>query len=150
MINVIDRQNMTFTLQFPLLRDGLNLPYCCNLDIDTAYLRGKFWMKKMKIVLLAASTAVLSLGAATNAVAEDASALAQKSGCLACHQLEVKVVGPAYKDVAAKYKGQDVLEQLVTKVKAGGVGTWGEIPMPPNVNVSEADVRTIVTWILSL
>lgn len=107
-------------------------------------------MKKMKIVLLAASTAVLSLGAATNAVAEDASALAQKSGCLACHQLEVKVVGPAYKDVAAKYKGQDVLEQLVTKVKAGGVGTWGEIPMPPNVNVSEADVRTIVTWILSL
>ena len=107
-------------------------------------------MKKTKILMLAASMAALSLGATTNAVAEDASALAQKSGCLACHQVEIKVVGPSYKDVAAKYKGQDVVDQLVTKVKAGGVGTWGEIPMPPNVNTSEADIKTIVTWILSL
>ncbi len=107
-------------------------------------------MNKMKTMVLAASTAVLSLGAVANAAAEDAQALAAKSGCLACHQVEVKVVGPAYKDVAAKYKGQDVVDQLAAKVKAGGVGVWGEIPMPPNVNVSEEDIKTIVTWVLSL
>ena len=107
-------------------------------------------MNKMKTMVLAASTAVLSLGAVANAAAEDVQALAAKSGCLACHQVEVKVVGPAYKDVAAKYKGQDVLDKLAAKVKAGGVGVWGEIPMPPNVNVSEEDIKTIVTWVLSL
>jgi len=106
-------------------------------------------MKKMKVLALSASALVLSLGAVPT-FADDASALAQQSGCLACHQVEVKVVGPAYKEVAAKYKGQDVLETLVAKVKAGGVGVWGEIPMPPNVNVSEDDIRTIVTWVLSL
>jgi cytochrome c len=110
-----------------------------------------FLMKKMKVLVLAASTAVLSLGAVANASAEDAQALAQKSGCLACHQVETKVVGPAYKDVAAKYKGQEgALDMLVAKVKAGGSGVWGPVPMPPNVNVSEADIKTIVSWVLSL
>jgi cytochrome c len=107
-------------------------------------------MKKTKILVLAASTAVLSLGIAANASAEDAQALAQKSGCLACHSVDNKIVGPAYKDVAAKYKGQDVLDQLVAKVKNGGSGVWGPVPMPPNVNVSEADIKTIVSWVLSL
>ncbi|MEJ2455245.1 MAG: cytochrome C [Candidatus Thiodiazotropha sp.] len=104
----------------------------------------------MKMMVLAASTAALSLGVVANASAEDATALATKSGCLACHQVETKVVGPAYKEVAAKYKGQDVLEELVAKVKNGGSGVWGPVPMPPNVNVSEDDIRTIVTWVLSL
>ncbi len=108
-------------------------------------------MNKMKVMVLAASTAVLSLGAVANASAEDATALATKSGCLACHQVENKVVGPAYKEVAAKYKGQDgALEQLAAKVKAGGSGVWGPVPMPPNVNVSDEDIKTIVSWILSL
>jgi cytochrome c len=107
-------------------------------------------MNKMKMMVLAASTAALSLGAVANASAEDASALATKSGCLACHQVETKVVGPAYKDVAAKYKDQDVVDDLVAKVKNGGSGVWGPVPMPPNVNVSEEDIRTIVTWVLSL
>lgn len=107
-------------------------------------------MNKMKMMVLAASTAALSLGVVANASAEDATALATKSGCLACHQVETKVVGPAYKEVAAKYKGQDVLEELVAKVKNGGSGVWGPVPMPPNVNVSEDDIRTIVTWVLSL
>jgi cytochrome c len=109
-----------------------------------------FLMKKTKIWLLAASMTALSLGAVT-ASAEDQSALAMKSGCLACHQVEMKVVGPAYKDVAAKYKGQDgALDMLAAKVKAGGVGVWGEIPMPPNVNVSDEDIKKIVAWVLSL
>jgi len=107
-------------------------------------------MKKTKIWVLAASMAMFTLGAAS-ASAEDQTALATKSGCLACHQVEMKVVGPAYKDVAAKYKGQDgALDMLAAKVKAGGVGVWGQIPMPPNVNVSDEDIKTIVAWILSL
>lgn len=80
----------------------------------------------------------------------DVVALATKSGCLACHQVEVKVVGPAYKDVAAKYKGDaGALDMLVAKVKAGGSGVWGPVPMPPNPQVPEADIRTIVEWVLS-
>jgi cytochrome c len=114
-------------------------------------LRGKFRMNKMKVMVLAASTAVLSLGAVANATADDALALATKSGCMACHQVEMKVVGPAYKDVAAKYKGQDgAVDMLAAKVKAGGSGVWGPVPMPPNVNVSDEDIKTIVTWVLSL
>ena len=107
-------------------------------------------MNKMKVMVLAASTAVLSLGAVANASA-DALALATKSGCMACHQVETKVVGPAYKDVAAKYKGQDgAVDMLSAKVKAGGSGVWGPVPMPPNVNVSDEDIKTIVAWVLSL
>ncbi|MGD8912587.1 MAG: c-type cytochrome [Candidatus Thiodiazotropha sp.] len=76
--------------------------------------------------------------------------MATQSGCMACHQIETKVVGPAYKEVAAKYKGDAAaLDMLVAKVKNGGVGTWGQIPMPPNAHVSEDNIRTIVTWVLT-
>ncbi|MBV2119997.1 MAG: c-type cytochrome [Candidatus Thiodiazotropha sp. (ex Ctena orbiculata)] len=81
----------------------------------------------------------------------DALAVATTSGCMACHQVETKVVGPAYKEVAAKYKGDAAaLEMLVGKVKAGGVGTWGQIPMPPHAHVSDESIRTVVAWILSM
>jgi cytochrome c len=107
-------------------------------------------MNKMKSLLLATSVSVLSLGAVATASA-DATALATQSGCLACHQVDTKVVGPAYKDVAAKYKGQEgALDTLVAKVKAGGSGVWGPVPMPPNVNVKEEDIKTIVEWVLTL
>ncbi len=77
-------------------------------------------------------------------------ALAQKSGCLACHNVNVKVVGPSYKDVAAKYRGQAGAEdKLVAKVKAGGSGVWGPIPMPPHPQIKEEDIRTIVKWVLT-
>ncbi|MET0046524.1 MAG: c-type cytochrome [Sedimenticola sp.] len=73
----------------------------------------------------------------------DAQAIAQAKGCLACHQVAMKVVGPAYTDVAAKYKADpNAVDTLVGKVKAGGVGTWGQIPMPPQAHVPEADIRT--------
>ncbi len=69
---------------------------------------------------------------------------------MACHQIDTKVVGPAYKDVAAKYKGDAAaLDTLVKKVKAGGVGVWGQIPMPPNAAVSDEDIKTLVEWVLS-
>ncbi len=82
--------------------------------------------------------------------AEDASALAQSKGCLGCHQVAAKVLGPAYKDVAAKYRGDaGAVERLVAKVKSGGTGVWGQIPMPPN-NVSDEEATRLVKWILSL
>lgn len=81
----------------------------------------------------------------------DQLALATTSGCMACHQIEVKVVGPAYKEVAAKYKGDaGAVDALVEKVKSGGVGTWGQIPMPPNLHVPEENIRAVVAWILTL
>ncbi|HTR57232.1 MAG TPA: c-type cytochrome [Casimicrobiaceae bacterium] len=80
-----------------------------------------------------------------------ATALMQKDGCAACHAVDKKIVGPAYQDVAAKYKGdKDAAAKLVQKVKAGGSGVWGSVPMPPNAQVSDADIKTLVSWILTL
>ena len=76
--------------------------------------------------------------------------LAQKKNCMACHSVAAKIVGPAYKDVAAKYAGQkDAEAKLVKKVLAGGAGTWGAIPMPANTQVTEAEAHTLVKWVLS-
>jgi len=98
-----------------------------------------------KIVILAAALAVAPAAALAN------EALAQKSGCLACHAVDKKVVGPAYKDVAAKYRNdKDAQAKLEKKVKMGGSGVWGAVPMPPNSQVSDADIKTLVKWVLSL
>ena len=77
-------------------------------------------------------------------------ALAQKKNCMACHAVEKKVVGPSYKDVAKKYAGKDMVDKLATKVKQGGSGVWGAIPMPANPQVSDAEAKQLVTWVLSL
>jgi len=101
-------------------------------------------MTKM-LTLCAAVTVAL---AAAPAMAQEA--LAQKSGCLACHAVDKKVVGPAYKEVAEKYRGDKNAENnLVQKVLKGGSGVWGQVPMPPNA-VSDADAHALVKWILSL
>ena len=77
--------------------------------------------------------------------------LAQKKNCLACHQINQKVVGPSYKEVAQKYAGQpDAVAKLVPKVIKGGTGVWGAVPMPANPQVSEAEAKQLVQWILSL
>lgn len=104
----------------------------------------------MKVLLTMIAAAALLL--AGNAYAADATALAQKSGCLACHSVDKKVLGPSYKDVAAKYKGDKGAEaRLVAKVKAGGSGVWGPMPMPANSpQVKDEDIKTIVQWVLSL
>ena len=97
------------------------------------------------IVAFALATLGLPVAAA------DELALAQKSGCLACHAVDKKVVGPAYKDVAAKYRGdKNVHLKLEEKVKKGGVGVWGQVPMTPNSQVSDADIKKLVAWVLSL
>ncbi|MBE0623531.1 MAG: c-type cytochrome [Burkholderiales bacterium] len=88
------------------------------------------------------------LASAGNALASEA--LAKKYNCLACHTVDKKIIGPAYKDVAAKYKGDAGAEaKLIGKVKKGGAGVWGQIPMPPNATVPDADVKTLVKWVLS-
>ncbi|GGX76962.1 c-type cytochrome [Massilia dura] len=75
--------------------------------------------------------------------------LAKARNCMACHAVANKLVGPSYRDVAAKYAGQkDAEAKLVTKVIKGGAGVWGAIPMPPSPQVSEADAHTLVKWIL--
>jgi cytochrome c len=77
--------------------------------------------------------------------------LAQKKNCLACHAVDKKVLGPAYKDVAAKYAGQkDAVDKLAAKIVKGGSGVWGNIPMPANPQVSDAEARQLVAWILTL
>jgi len=73
-----------------------------------------------------------------------------KYGCTACHAVDHKVVGPSFKDVADKYRGKDVEATLVEKVKNGGAGVWGQIPMTPNPQVPDPDLHAIVKWILTL
>jgi len=78
-------------------------------------------------------------------------ALAEKKNCLACHQTDKKLVGPAYKDVAAKYAGQkDAAAKLAEKIQKGGTGVWGQIPMPANPQVNAAEATKLANWILSL
>ncbi|NOX42596.1 MAG: c-type cytochrome [Gammaproteobacteria bacterium] len=83
---------------------------------------------------------------------DDAMALAKKSGCLACHSIDKKVVGPAWTDVAAKYKGDaSMKEKLVGKIKAGGKGVWGQVPMPPySPRVADADIEALVGFVLTM
>ena len=94
--------------------------------------------------------AVLALAAVLPAQASEA--LAKKDACVACHVVKgAKTVGPAYADVAKKYAGQKGAEaKLVEKVKKGGTGVWGQVPMPPNAAVPDADVRALVKWVLSV
>jgi cytochrome c len=102
----------------------------------------------MKVLLATiAAAAVLFAGQASAS-----QALAQKSGCLACHQIDKKVLGPSLKDVAAKYKGDATAEaKLIAKVKKGGSGVWGPMPMPANSpQVKDDDIKSIVKWILTL
>lgn len=98
----------------------------------------------------AAALAAFGLAAvASPALADEA--LAKKYACTACHAIDKKLVGPAYKDVAAKYKGDAKAEaKLAEKVKKGGSGVWGPVPMPPNPNVPDADIAKLVKWVLSI
>ena len=102
----------------------------------------------MKYVVIPA----LGLALATSAaLAQDAQQLLKDKACLTCHQLDNKVVGPAYKDVAAKYKSRkDAEAYLVSKIKGGSTGVWGQIPMPPNGTVNDAEAHTLAKFILTV
>jgi cytochrome c len=101
----------------------------------------------MKAIVIAAA-AVLSMGAG---IASADQALAQKSACLTCHQVDKKLVGPSYKDVAKKYKGDaKAADHIVGVIKKGSKGVWGQVPMPPHPQVSDENAKKLAAWILSL
>jgi len=107
----------------------------------------------MKAVLVSLAGAALLASGAAHAALDNAKAEAmmKKDGCAACHAVDKKLVGPAYVDVAAKYKNdKNAVATLTKKVKEGGSGVWGQIPMPPNAAAPEADIKELVTWILAL
>jgi cytochrome c len=92
--------------------------------------------------------AVAGVGAAAPALAD--MALATAKNCMACHAVDKKLVGPSYKDVAAKYAGQkDAVDKLSAKVIKGGSGVWGPIPMPANAQVTPDEAKKLVTWIMT-
>jgi cytochrome c len=103
-------------------------------------------MKKTTVLLLAVATTV-----STVALADAGEDRLKKDGCLACHAIDKKIIGPAYKDIAQKYSADaTAAAKLQEKVKKGGSGVWGQIPMPPNTAVSDADIKADVAYILSL
>jgi len=107
-------------------------------------------MKKFLMVIAAAAAVVFAGGANAAVDAAKAKALAQSKNCLACHAVNQKLVGPAYVEIAKKYKGnKDAGAMLIKKVINGGGGVWGTIPMPPNP-VKEDEAKVLVEWILSL
>ena len=102
-------------------------------------------MKKVLQRLLVATSAVFII--APSLASQE---LAQKNACMACHSVAFKMVGPAFKDVAQKYKDQkDAEAVLISNIKKGGSGKWGPIPMPAQASLSDNDAKTLVKWILS-
>ncbi len=102
-------------------------------------------MKAVYVALMAAG-AVFAGQAHAQA---DVEALAKSKNCMSCHAVDKKLVGPAYKDVAAKYKGDKAaVATLAAKIKAGGSGVWGQVPMPPN-NVTPEEATKLATWVLA-
>ena len=99
--------------------------------------------------LLAMTLTALAAFAATPAMAD--LKLATDKNCMSCHSVEKKVVGPGYKDIAAKYATQkDAVDMLANKIQKGGAGVWGPIPMPANAQVNAAEAKTLATWVMSL
>lgn len=100
-------------------------------------------MKRLLITL------TLAASVATPALADQA--LATAKNCMACHAVDKKLVGPSYKDVAAKYNGQaGAADKLAAKIMKGGAGVWGPVPMPANAQVNEAEAKKLAAWILTV
>jgi cytochrome c len=93
---------------------------------------------------------IVSLALIAPAAAFANQELAQKKNCMACHAVDKKLVGPSYKDVAAKYaKDKDAAKKLAEKIIKGGAGVWGPVPMPANTQVSPAEAETLAKWVLA-
>ena len=93
-------------------------------------------------------TLAMTLSVAAPAMAD--LALATSKNCMACHAVDKKMVGPSFKDVAAKYAGQkDAVDKLAVKIVKGGSGVWGPVPMPANAQVAEADSKKLAAWVLT-
>jgi cytochrome c len=105
---------------------------------------------RVEMKLLSAACAAFTAAAFTGAAFGNEK-LAQSSGCMTCHSVDKKIIGPSFKEVAAKYRSDKTAEaDLFKKVKGGGKGVWGETPMPPNAHVKDEDIKTLVHWIVTL
>lgn len=105
-------------------------------------------MKPASLVMAVAATLLSSPSWAFDAAA--AKALAAKSACMACHAVDRKLVGPSYKDVAAKHKGQaDALVKVAARIKSGGAGVYGPVPMPAQPNLKDDELKLLAAWILA-
>ena len=109
---------------------------------------------KIRIAALSVAGALALASMGTNAAIDDKKAqeIMTKAGCTACHTVDKKGVGPSYKEVAKKHKGQkDAVAVLTKKIRAGGAGVYGQIPMPPNSpgQISDADLKVLIDWVLS-
>lgn len=101
--------------------------------------------------MLATFISWIFLTAAMAVTPEEGAGLMQKYGCAACHQIDRTLVGPAYNAVANQYRTDpDAKAKLFSKIKNGGSGTWGQLPMPSNVSVPDKDIQKLVEWILSI
>jgi cytochrome c len=108
-------------------------------------------MTLIRNCLLALGLTTLLPAAHAQVSADAAKTLAEKKLCLSCHKLEGKLVGPGFGDVAKKYRGDaEAQSKLIAKVKKGGEGVWGMVPMPPATDISDEDLKTVVAWVLSL
>ncbi len=104
----------------------------------------------MKLFKTLFAATVFSVALAAPSVQAD-EGLARTSGCLACHGVDKKILGPSFQEIAAKYKDDSAaVATLTEKVKAGGKGNWGEVPMPPNAHVSDDDIKALVDWVLTM
>lgn len=100
---------------------------------------------KVLFALIAVAASAVAAPALANAD------LAQKKNCMACHSTDKKVIGPAFKEIAGKYAGQkDAADTLAGKILKGGSGAWGQVPMPANPQVNEAEAKQLAAWVLSV
>ncbi|CAJ0703480.1 c-type cytochrome [Ralstonia holmesii] len=110
-------------------------------------------MKFAPTLAAAAVLAGLALSATPALATVDAAralSIANQNACMGCHAVDRKLVGPAYQDVAAKYKGDAGAQaRLIKKVREGGMGNWGQIPMPANPKIADADLKTVIDWVLA-
>lgn len=135
-----------FCHQTPALTIRILLPNTLDFMMNTQLKYAWLAMPSLTSLLF-----IAALGLTSQAAWADGTALADKGGCLACHNVDSRKVGPAFKDVAAKYKGQDVQATLIEKIKTGGRGNWGVLPMPPNAGkLSDDEFKEVVQWITSL
>jgi cytochrome c len=98
-----------------------------------------------------AAILLMAIGLTSPVLSEASMDLARSKNCIACHSVDKQVLGPAYKEVAAKYAGdKEALARLTKKIREGGVGVWGQVPMPANPQVTEAEAQTLAKWVLGL
>ena len=109
----------------------------------------KLWMRYIRCVLFVAPYSLYAPGVHASTDDAKAFALAKQNACLGCHALDKKIVGPSLQSIAKKYAGDsNATVFLKNKIKQGGSGSWGVVPMPANAKLSEADLKTITSWIL--